>query len=104
MLNLFQHPSRRPARSALADALFRRSGLVTESSAWAEKWTLKQVQGDGLGAKRGPLHTQTIALSARSLSFWQRSMLAAWVITPALHSAKLTSATGSTQNIVLPAP
>src|SRR5690606_38365391 len=46
----------------------------------------------------------TIALSARSLSFWQRSILAAWVITPALHRAKLTSATGSTQNIVLPAP
>jgi hypothetical protein len=47
---------------------------------------------------------QIIADSARSESFWQRSMLAAWVITPALHSAKLTSRTGSTQNIVLPAP
>src|SRR5690606_41503192 len=51
----------------------------------------------------GAFH-QIIALSARSDSFWQRSMLAAWVITPALHSAKLTSATRSTQNIVLPAP
>ena len=65
------------------------------------RWILKRVQDDGGGTE---LHSQIIALSARSLNFWQRSILAAWLITPALHSAKLTSATGSTQNIVLPAP
>ena len=80
--------------------LFRGPSLRPHGQRGEARWILKQVQDDG---KESRVH-QIIADNARSLSFWQRSILAAWVITPALHSAKLTSRCGSTQNIVLPAP
>jgi hypothetical protein len=50
-LNLFQGPSGRQDRSERYARNLTKGwrGLSNERTGWAEKWTLKQVQGDELG-------------------------------------------------------
>lgn len=61
-----------------------------------------KLRANGSQSERQAHHTH--ADTTISESFWKRAMLAAWVMTPAVRQAKLTSSSGSTQNSALPAP